>query len=317
MNTIFDEYAGQVVPLRLHTWWPNGSDCFYTFNPTEIDDRIYYYAGYEPWVDYLYTPSYRFDGKYIADPSDSMFVTLGDWYAFVRNTIDSLLAIPSPIRIANFTQWPGVDTVFVSFDVIADDSIYAAGSLRLFLAVSETRHRCPFPVGTHDHVFRDYVPGSSGESITLQKGDSLHFDWAWYVDDEYRTDRLVTNLYVEDYPRNGILQGYREEVPPEYGGVDRRVDGVPVSIEPSFPNPFSSTTRIAFNMRQAGQVRISVFTPEGRLVTDIVDDYVGPGSHSAVWDGRDRAGNKMGSGIYYYRLVTQDATLTGKMILLR
>jgi hypothetical protein len=318
MNSIFDEYAGQVVPIRLHTWWPNGDDCFYLFNSTEIDDRIYYYAGYPPWTSYLYTPSFRFNGKYIADPSDDQFVTYADWYAFVRNTIDSLLAIPTPLRIANFTQTPLLDSVYVSFDVVADDPVYVAGSLRLFMVVTETRHRCPYPVGAHDHVFRDYVPGSTGYPITLlQAGDSLHFDWAWYIDPEYRNDRLVTNLYVEDYPRHGILQAYREVIPEVLSGVDAGGEVLPVSMEPAFPNPFTSATRIAFSLASAGDVRLSVYTPEGRLVSDILDERMGPGAHSATWDGRDRAGNEMGSGVYYYRLVTGGTVVTGKMILLR
>jgi hypothetical protein len=319
MNVIFDEFAGQVVPIRLHTWWPAGGDCFWLFNEPEIEDRLVYYDTLPPWPDggSYYVPSFRFEGTFIADPSDSQFITLADWYAFVRNTLDSLAAIPSPLRIANFTQTPGLDSVHVSFDVVADDSVYVMGELRLNLIVTEWRYRCPFPVGAHDHVFRDYLHGFDGYPITMQIGDSLHFDWAYYVDDEYRTDRLVTNLYVEDYPNFGMVQGYREEVPPEYAGVDAAGDAVPVSMEPASPNPFSSTTRIAFSMKQAGNVRLSVYTPEGRLVSDVVDEPMGPGYHHAVWDGCDRSGNKMGSGIYYYRLVTGDTVLTGKMILLR
>ena len=317
MNAIFEDYAGQVVPIRLHTWWPNEDDPFYVFNPLEIEDRIYYYAGYPPWVTSLYTPSFRFEGKYIADPSDTMFTTIDEWYAFVRNTLDSLLAIPSPIRIANLVHSAGIDSVFVSFDVVADDSVFATGGLRLFLVVTEWRHRYPYPVGVHDHAFRDYVPGSSGQPISLQKGDSLHFDWAYYVDDEYRTDRMVTNIYVEDYPRNGILQAYREEVPPEWGGVDVAGETGPASLGHGFPNPFATTTRIEYSMGAAGHVRLSVFTAEGRFVTDIVDENKPPGTYSAVWNGLDSRGNEVGSGIYYYRLATADTSLTGKVILIR
>lgn len=317
MNAIFEDYAGQVVPIRLHTWWPLGTDCFYLFNEPEVDARIYYHATDPPWAEYYYVPSFRFDGAFIADPSDSQFTTLADWYDFVRNTLDSLLAIPSPLRIANFTQTPGLDSVFVSFDVVADDSVYVTGGLRLNLIVTEWRHRCPFPVGANDHVFRDYLHGFDGYPITMQVGDSLHFDWAYYVDDEYRDDRLVTNIHIEDYPLHGMVQAYREVVPPEYSGVEIGGDVAPISMEPAFPNPFTETTRIAFSMREAGSVRLSVYTPEGRLVTDVVDGQLGPGSHNAFWNGRDSSGNEMGSGIYYYRLVTGENVLTGKMILLR
>lgn len=317
MNGIYDEYAGQVVPLRIHTWWPNGSDCFWLFNSTELEDRILYYHGREPWPTSLYVPSFRFDGKYIKDPSDSAFVTLDDWYAFVRNTLDSLLAIPTPLRIANFTQTPVLDSVFVSFDVIADDPVVVTGGLRLTMVAGEIKHRCPYPVGAHMYVVRDYVPGVTGYPFTIAQGESLHFDWAWYIDPEYRNDRLLTNLYIEDYPHHGMVQAYWDTIPSVLSGIDTADEVVPASIEPARPNPFTSETRIAFSMSRAGDVRLSVYTPEGRLVTDVVDERMGPGNHSAVWNGRDRAGNEMGSGIYYYRLVTGETVLTGKMILLR
>ena len=123
MNAIYEEYVGQVVPLRIHTWWPGDNDCFWLFNEDANYDRILYYHGMEPWPTSLYVPSFRFEGEFIKDPSDSTFITYEDWYNFVRSTLDSLLAIPSPIRIANFTQTPLLDSVFVSFDVVADDPV--------------------------------------------------------------------------------------------------------------------------------------------------------------------------------------------------
>jgi hypothetical protein len=36
-----------------------------------------------------------------------------------------------------------------------------------------------------------------------------------------------------------------------------------------------------------------------------------------MWDGRDSRGNQVGSGVYFYRLRTDQATLTKKMVLLK
>jgi hypothetical protein len=114
-----------------------------------------------------------------------------------------------------------------------------------------------------------------------------------------------------------MVQAFWDSIPGAVASVDLPEEVMPARIEPAMPNPFTSETRIAFSMSSAGDVRLSVYTPEGRLVTDVVDEHMGPGSHSAIWNGRDGAGNKMGSGIYYYRLVTGKTILTGKMILLR
>ena len=83
------------------------------------------------------------------------------------------------------------------------------------------------------------------------------------------------------------------------------------------PNPFSTKTRVNYQVSKGGNVRLSIYTPTGRFVTDLVDEYVEPGTHWVTWNGQDSMGRDMGSGIYYYRLVTGDAMSTGKMILLR
>lgn len=83
------------------------------------------------------------------------------------------------------------------------------------------------------------------------------------------------------------------------------------------PNPFSTQTNINYLISTGGNVRLSIYTPTGRFVADLVDEYVEPGAHWVTWNGQDSEGRDMGSGIYYYRLVTGGASSTGKMILLR
>lgn len=295
---MLEEYAGQVVPIRYHVWWPNEDDCFWLFNTAEIGDRESYYP--VPHV-----PEIFIDGK--------LFDLVS--YEALAAEFDERLAEPSPIRISNFSHVPYMDSVYVSFDLVAEDSV-TGGDLRLYLAVSEWRHRCPYPVGAHDHVFRDFVHGEGGYPLTIAEGDSLHFDWAYYVDPEYRLDRMVTNIFIQKRGTRAIHQAYCERLP-DYSGVDVVVTPVPVTVDPNYPNPFSGSTHITYHMERAGHVRLSVYAPTGRLVTRLADGYSEAGSHTASWDGRDRFGNEIGSGVYYYRLSTGEGTVTGKMMLLR
>jgi hypothetical protein len=54
------------------------------------------------------------------------------------------------------------------------------------------------------------------------------------------------------------------------------------------------------------------------LVRDLLDGELPAGPHGRRWDGRDRRGRDMGSGIYLYRLVTPDGAVhQRKMTLLR
>lgn len=279
-------------------WWPGGSDCFWLFNQPDVTDREAYYN--VPAV-----PQIHVDGKEYDLVS----------YDGLRAEFDERLAVSSPIRVSNFSQAPYLDSVYVSFDLVAEEEVTGT-DLRLFLVVTEWRHRCPLPVGPHDHVFRDFVPGSAGYQFIMQQGDSLHFEWAYYIDPEYRLDRLVTNIFIQKSANKGVHQAFQEYVP-DLSGVEVAQEALPIAVDPNYPNPFSSTTRITYHMDHADNVRLSVYTPTGRLVTHIVDGRTAPGTHSVTWDGRDRFGNKMGSGVYYYQLSTAEGTVTGKMMLLR
>lgn len=75
----------------------------------------------------------------------------------------------------------------------------------------------------------------------------------------------------------------------------------------NYPNPFNPTTTIAFNLAGPQIVHLGIFDVSGRLVRTLVNGDVAGGRYAILWDGRDEAGQAVGSGVYYYRL---DAGLT-------
>jgi hypothetical protein len=147
------------------------------------------------------------------------------------------------------------------------------------------------------------------------EGDSVRYNWTYPIDPDYRVDRLVSNIWVEDPDTKEVLTAIRSFVP-DISGIDV-VDVPEVMLHRNVPNPFTSKTSISYSVKAAGRVRLAVYSLTGRLVREIVDGYVEPGSYSAVWDGRDNLGNDVAGGVYYYRLERGEAFHAGKMILLR
>jgi len=91
------------------------------------------------------------------------------------------------------------------------------------------------------------------------------------------------------------------------------------SLSQNYPNPFNPATVINFSVpREAGQTHISlrVYDIRGALVRVLVDETRRPGSHAAFWDGTDRSGRRVPSGIYLYRLQAGEAAFTRKMVVL-
>ena len=83
------------------------------------------------------------------------------------------------------------------------------------------------------------------------------------------------------------------------------------------PNPFNSQTVLSYFLLEAGPARLEVFSLTGQRVAVLHQAPQQAGYHRLHWDGRDAAGHPVASGAYLYRLVTDNAVLTRKLILLR
>ncbi|MDF1547471.1 MAG: type IX secretion system sortase PorU [Bacteroidales bacterium] len=75
----------------------------------------------------------------------------------------------------------------------------------------------------------------------------------------------------------------------------------------NYPNPFSTNTDFFFEHNRPNEmleVMIHVFTVSGKIVKTIQTDLVTNGfrSQGINWDGRDDFGNKIGRGVYFYKL---------------
>jgi hypothetical protein len=82
------------------------------------------------------------------------------------------------------------------------------------------------------------------------------------------------------------------------------------------PNPFAPETQIAFDLPKAGQVGLAIYSPDGRLVRQLLSEQRGVGRHSVSWDGRDDAGRTVASGTYFYQLRAPGVKESRRMILL-
>jgi len=74
------------------------------------------------------------------------------------------------------------------------------------------------------------------------------------------------------------------------------------SLMPASPNPFRASTNIGFQLANGGHVRISIIDLSGREVRVLEDKSMPGGTYTTAWDGRDRAGRKLGAAVYFIRI---------------
>ncbi|MCK9995139.1 MAG: endonuclease/exonuclease/phosphatase family protein [Candidatus Krumholzibacteria bacterium] len=74
---------------------------------------------------------------------------------------------------------------------------------------------------------------------------------------------------------------------------------------PNVPNPFNPSTELRFELDTPGSVELNVYDARGHLVQSLVAGQFAAGPHGVMWDGTDRAGRQVASGVYQVRLVTR------------
>ena len=83
------------------------------------------------------------------------------------------------------------------------------------------------------------------------------------------------------------------------------------------PNPFHDSAMIRFGLAQAGNARLELFDVAGRQVKTLASGILAPGPHAARWDGRDRDGNGVRTGVYFVRFTTPSRVFHSRVVLLR
>src|SRR6056297_784530 len=87
----------------------------------------------------------------------------------------------------------------------------------------------------------------------------------------------------------------------------------------NYPNPFNPETDIDFAIPAPGKVKLVIYNSRGRVVETLVNEYINDsGIVTKHWDGKDKHGKEVASGVYYYTLIYNGKKIeTKKMILLK
>lgn len=88
-------------------------------------------------------------------------------------------------------------------------------------------------------------------------------------------------------------------------------------LQQNYPNPFNPTTLIEYALPKTSNVNLSIYNSLGQLVKTLISETKEEGFHTAVWDGTNQNGAKLASGMYIYKITTNNFVQSKKMILLK
>jgi hypothetical protein len=123
--------------------------------------------------------------------------------------------------------------------------------------------------------------------------------------DDGRSGMAQTSFTVEIQPPAGLNS-------PDLPAVVREF-----RLEQNYPNPFNPATEIRYALPRAEKVTIVIYNALGQQVKILVSERQELGYHTVIWDARNDAGQKVGSGMYFYLLKAGEYRAVKKMTLLK
>jgi len=123
-----------------------------------------------------------------------------------------------------------------------------------------------------------------------------NFPWPMNGHDRYRTNQ------------SGFIP------PDEPVGIQPTSTFVPdkFTLEQNFPNPFNPTTNIKFDIKSSANIKLAIYDQLGREIETLVNEELKAGKYSLTFDG-----SNFTSGVYFYRLQSEQFSKTLKMLLIK
>jgi hypothetical protein len=266
-----------------------------------------------------YTYRYRYEYRY-AD------------VVFFQNTIDSGIVRYTVLDSAMLNDTTARWNVMESFELLRQYSYYSGRDTSYWIIDSNVIALDEVVTGYHelncsslvwqfpiphlydpgyDHIFR--YSDSVNVVLYMSEGSGMgcpwRYDTLWFSSDSSfcrQSSRLGHFCNITGYGKSISMQIIsspltsvrQEKIFPERQQLSR-----------NYPNPFNSTTTIAYDLPKRGRVSLSVYDLLGRCVRVLVDAVQEGGAHTKVFDASGLA-----SGVYFYRLQSQSEIKIGKML---
>jgi hypothetical protein len=162
------------------------------------------------------------------------------------------------------------------------------------------------------------IDAATGNPVTSRKDslsvkdrpDLIQGIWNWYFVYEDRSKGVHNTKYAVR-----ILYKALKWTPLSVEATDGMA--TEFGLNQNYPNPFNPTTSISFSMPKDGHVLLQVYDVTGALVKTLVDQTMRAGNMQATWDGTNLYGNKVASGVYLYRMASDNFVAAKKMVLMK
>lgn len=291
MNNIRTAYSygsGTQQTMELdQTWngnqWVNSEQHVYTVSNNNIDTDVFQVWTNGQWADST-KDLYSYDSSIRPTQIVEQIMKGGNWVDTTRTTItyhsSSGYDLASDVNQAwDGSQWVNVNQIVYTYDSNnhITESLY------------------------QDWGGSNWVGTARILSTFDSNGNNVHTLTQYFMT-SWENFSSLTNTYSQSRPT---------DIPTP---IDKPVADVPSNYEllQNYPNPFNPSTIIQYKLAKTGMVRLTVYDLTGRQVARLVNQTQGAGSYFVRFNA-----DQLASGIYFYRLQTDEFSQIRKMLLIR
>ncbi|MEA2096842.1 MAG: FlgD immunoglobulin-like domain containing protein, partial [Candidatus Cloacimonadota bacterium] len=138
-----------------------------------------------------------------------------------------------------------------------------------------------------------------------------------YVDTVPVVQNTTYWYWIEDVSTDGETEVH-EPITLSIPYEDTPVTPENYGLHQNYPNPFNPSTSISFTLAEDSEVELIIYNIKGEKVRSIYNSFVyAEQVETVVWDGNDKNGKQVSSGVYYYKLITETKEYQRKMLLVK
>ncbi|MGQ9535414.1 MAG: T9SS type A sorting domain-containing protein [bacterium] len=164
----------------------------------------------------------------------------------------------------------------------------------------------------HNHVARDYVPNQIGQQVIIPPGDSATLTQNFTIQSGWNVSRCKIVTWIQNSSTREVYQAGFIKVS-DLTGINEGQNATIYKKVVSMPNPCVNGTKFQFNISSGKEWKMLIFDVLGREIQRFYG--TGNGTHQSFeWDLHDNRGNRVKSGIYFYRFISPELNTTGKIV---
>jgi hypothetical protein len=119
-------------------------------------------------------------------------------------------------------------------------------------------------------------------------------------------------------PGQGIASSFLGALQPGPTATDPESPPLRLELSIPRPNPFNPSTEVSFQVPEGTRnLSLDVYDLRGRLIRTLLEGLDSPATNEVIWDGRNDRGDLVASGVYLFRLVADEQSVTQRAVLLK